>query len=276
MNPNTIIIYCISTQNSNLSNILTLIGSIIIPLLIYQLTAHFQKRLALHQKKYEFWLSFSKEYFILEPILKYMIKAKKSMIGVTSFQNKEEIQKIYNDWLNRWDKFYQLVEGNEKIYLEQEGISFLVLNSFFTALRNNIETMEIIENKGNIETTTISHNSISKIINDAKKIFEINVDINSETRKKYTNILDKYTEADKKKYKKEDTSKFTYEQMLKIVDELSDDAFLVFLENNLSDISDKLEKIVNIKSLFEKFCFSVKKYYLKIKPDSFDKWLKTK
>lgn len=276
MNPNTIIIYSNSTQDSNLGNILTLIGSIIIPIVVYQLTTYFQKRSALYQKKYEFWLSFSKEYFILEPFLKHMIIAKKSKMGITSFQNKEEIQKKYNEWLNQWDKFYQLVKGNEKIYLEQEGISFLVLNSFFTALNNNIETMEIIENKGNIEITTISSNSINKIINEAKKIFENNLDINSKTRRDYTNILNNLSEVDKKKYKNEDTGKLTYSEMKNIIDKLSDDAFLLFLENSLNDISDKLENIVNIKSLFEKFCTFIKKCYIRIKPDSFDKWLKNK
>ena len=273
---NSIIIYCGQSQNSILEHILTIIGLIILPIVIYQLTAHYQKRSALYQKKYEFWLSFSKEYYILEPFLKHMIRAKKSMVCVTSFQNREEIQRIYNDWLNRWNKFYQLVEGNEKIYLEPEGINFLVLNTFFTAFKNNIETIEITENKGNIETTTISQNSINKIINDAKKIFENNVDINSEIRRNYTKLFDKFSEADKKKYKNEDTSKLSYEEMMKIVDNLSDTAFLIFLENNLNDISDKLENIVNIETLTEKFCAFIKKCYLKIKPDSFDKWLKNK
>lgn len=95
--------------------------------------------------------------------------------------------------MQKWKHFYEKVRGNERIYLEPEKIEVSMINSFFTALDENIENLSITKNIGNIETYTISSESITKIITRAKKIFEMNAKIDSDSSIKYFKILDKYT-----------------------------------------------------------------------------------
>ena len=104
-----------------------------------------------------------------------MIRKDNFLIGIITSQNEEEIKKIYKEWLNKWKNFYKKVVGNEKIYLEPEGINLLILNAFFTALEENLNNIKIKKNNGEIKTFTIAPNSLKQIIRSAKQIFLTNL-----------------------------------------------------------------------------------------------------
>ena len=233
-----------------------------------------QQRMALYQKKCEFWLDFCKEYFSIEPFLSYMIKQRKIPWGILTMQSEDEIKEIYNDWLQKWKSFYNKVKGNERIYLEPERIDVLMLNSFFTSLEENLSSINIIKNEGNIETSTISSESIAKIIRRAKELFELNVKVDSELGTKYVKVLNKYSEENKQD--KEKPKDLTYEQMMAIVNEMSDKAFIEFLEKNLKDTTEKLEKIVSTKSFIQKVSFLLENIKKKLFPNSLVKWIRRK
>ena len=225
------------------------------------------ERQALYQKKYEFWLDFSKDYFTLQPFLKYMLRRENLTLGIITLQSEEEIKKSYRDWLIKWKNFYKKVVGNEKIYLEPEGINMLIVNAFFTAFKNNLETLEIVKNKGNIETFSIKPDSLKKIIRDAKNLFELNLDINSKLAEKYLKFLDNYTNI------KDKNEKLTYNQMREIVDNLSDNAFIDIVLSDINETEQKLEKIVCVESITQKAKRNFNNYFGKSNRNQLKKWL---
>lgn len=246
----------------------------IVTLLVNSIDNRSQQRMALYQKKCEFWLDFCKEYFSIEPFLSYMIKQSRIPWGILTMQSEDEIKAIYKDWLQKWKNFYNKVKGNERIYLEPEKIDVLMLNSFFTSLEENLQSINITKNKGNIETCTINNESITKIIRRAKELFELNVKVDSEIGTKYVKVLDKYSEE--KKQDKEKAKDLTYEQMIAIVNEMSDKAFIEFLEKNLKDTTEKLEKIVSTKSLLQKWGSLLEGIKQKLFPNSLIRWIRRK
>ena len=246
----------------------------LVTLIVNSIDNRTQQRMALYQKKCEFWLDFCKEYFSIEPFLSYMIKQRKIPWGILTMQSEDEIKEIYNDWLQKWKSFYNKVKGNERIYLEPERIDVLMLNSFFTSLEENLSSINIIKNEGNIETSTISSESIAKIIRRAKELFELNVKVDSELGTKYVKVLNKYSEENKQD--KEKPKDLTYEQMMAIVNEMSDKAFIEFLEKNLKDTTEKLEKIVSTKSFIQKVSFLLENIKKKLFPNSLVKWIRRK
>lgn len=246
----------------------------LVTLIVNSIDNRTQQRMALYQKKCEFWLDFCKEYFSIEPFLSYMIKQRKIPWGILTMQSEDEIKEIYNDWLQKWKSFYNKVKGNERIYLEPEKIDVLMLNSFFTSLEENLSSINIIKNEGNIETSTISSESIAKIIRRAKELFELNVKVDSELGTKYVKVLNKYSEENKQD--KEKSKDLTYEQMMAIVNEMSDKAFIEFLEKNLKDTTEKLEKIVSTKSFMQKVSFLLENIKKKLFPNSLVRWIRRK
>jgi len=277
---NTISIFQFRNSHYSLRELITpafisAIISGIVTLIVNSIDNRSQQRMALYQKKCEFWLDFCKEYFSIEPFLSYMIKQSRIPWGISTMQSEDEIKAIYKDWLQRWKSFYNKVKGNERIYLEPEKIDVLMLNSFFTSLEENLESINITRNEGNIETCTISSESITKIIRRAKELFELNVEINSELGTKYVNVLNKYSSKEKKQDKEKDKA-LTYEQMMAIVNEMSDKAFIEFLKKNLKDTTEKLEKIVSTKSLLQKVAFLLENIKQKLFPNSLIRWIRRK
>ena len=55
--------------------IISIIATIVIPLVIFKLNEKNQKLQALYQKKYEFWLDFSKSFFIMQKALSFLLKS---------------------------------------------------------------------------------------------------------------------------------------------------------------------------------------------------------
>lgn len=253
----------IQSESAMLSAIISALISGAISFTIYNFQTKNQQRLALYQKKYEFWLDFCKEYFSIEPFLRYMIKPTNRMLGIITTQNKDEIISIYSDWLTKWETFYKKVQGNECVYLVPQKIDVLALNAFFTALKENLEKLDIIENK-NLSTnlTVISADSVAEVIRNAKVLFESSLELNSSSAMLYVKNLNKYIENDKDKNNK----KYNYNEMLEIVNALSDNAYIDFLENNLNDTSNKLYKIVSTKSFNERCILlkdKIKNYFFK-------------
>lgn len=276
---NAISVFQFGTINNASKELITpaFISAIIsglVTLIVNSIDNRSQQRMALYQKKCEFWLDFCKEYFSIEPFLSYMIKQSRIPWGILTMQSEDEIKEIYKDWLQKWKNFYNKVNGNERIYLEPEKIDVLMLNSFFTSLEENLSNINIIKNEGSIETSTISSESIAKIIRRAKEIFELNVNVDSELGTKYVNVLNKYSEDNKRD--KEKSKDLTYEQMLNLVNEMSDKAFIEFLDKNLKDTTKKLEKIVSTKSFMQKVSFVLENIKKKLFPNLLVKWIRRK
>ena len=136
---NTISVFQFGTLNNGWKELITpaFISALIsgvVTLIINSIDNRSQQRMALYQKKCEFWLNFCKEYFSIEPFLSYMIKQSRIPFGIITMQSEDEIKAIYKDWLRKWKNFYNKVNGNERIYLEPENIDVLMLN-FFCIIR---------------------------------------------------------------------------------------------------------------------------------------------
>lgn len=235
-----------------------------------------QQRMALYNKKYEFWLDFCKEYFSIEPFLSYMIQQKDIPSGIFTNQTEDEIKTIYNNWLQKWKHFYEMVRGNERIYLEPEKIEVSMINSFFTALDENLENLSITKNIGNIKTYTISAESITRMITRAKKIFEMNAKIDSDSSIKYFKILDKYTKKYQNNNKKNKKKKLSYDEMFIILEKMSDDGFVEALKDNLDDTTKKLTKLVLTESFMQKISAKWKIFKKKFFPNELEKFIKDK
>lgn len=238
-----------TNKNSIIYNpaIISALVSATVSICIFYLNSNIQKRMALYQNHYKFWLDFSKNYFSVEPFIKHIVNSRKYSCGIT-LKNNEETKKIYETWLLRWDNFYELVRGNEKIYLANKNIHFLLLDSFFKSVKENIDNLDFTKNNDNYNVYSISPKSISNIIKRAKQLFEYNLYTDKELELQYNKILKNYSNS----YIKNNVilTKTTQNERKKIIEDISNEAFIEILENNINDISNKISDIVSIKPFY--------------------------
>lgn len=234
------------------------ITSGIVTLFINSINNNFQQRIVLHQKKYEFWLDFCKEYFSVEPFLSYMLNQAEVPWGILTTQSENEIKKVYKEWLQKWNHFYLKVLGNERIYLKKEKIDLLVINSFFTALGENINKLLITtENNGDSKISIIGKKSLSVIITRAKNLFEMNVKINSDLHVMYLDKINKFAQEQKINHDLNKNS--SKEEVISTIKTMPDKVFIEFLRDNLEDTTRKLEKIVSTEPIINKIFRKINK-----------------
>lgn len=227
---------------------------------------------ALYNHKYKFWLDFSKKFFRIKPFLDRMINPFNCSAGIITYQGKVETLKNFSKWIVEWNEFNELVNENEVIYMRPQEIDTLLLNCFFTSLKEHLPRLDLKENLGNIETYTIPSEFINKVFIDAKKYFDDNVREDSKLFYQYLKILDKKSKNKKSKYN--EIAKFLNDTDIdNIMNKLSNEIFLELIKLNLDDISKKLEEIVSIEPVPKKIFFKIKKWWRKHKPNNFKKWL---
>ena len=121
------------------SLVISVIATIVIPIVIFKLNTENQQLQALYQKKYEFWLEFSKSFFIMQNTLSFLLQPGNLKYGIVYQCSKKEVINNLQKFIDRWDKFYDLVDGNQKIYLESTGINVLILQTLISAIANLIK-----------------------------------------------------------------------------------------------------------------------------------------
>lgn len=229
-----------------LSLVISVFATIIIPIVIFKLNTKNQKLQALHQKKYEFWLEFSKSFFLMENSLSLLLKADNFEFGVIYQCSKQDIINNLQKLINYWNHFYDLVEGNQKIYLEPNYINVFILQTLFSSIKNLIESDELIitESKG---FSVLSPETIKKIISDARSLFENNVKRlgNKQQEKTYIDNLNYYIRKYKNSSISEIEENLTPEEKQKYINTISNKAYLDFVHSNFTDISNKILNIVN-------------------------------
>ena len=89
--------------------------------------------------------------------------------------------------------------------------------------------------------------SIISSVSEAKLFFENNVKRlgNNQLEQNYINALNYYIRKNKISSIPEIDAKLTYEEKLKIIDEISNSAYLEIVYSNFRDISEKILNIVN-------------------------------
>ncbi len=228
------------------SLVISVIATIVIPIVIFKLNTENQQLQALYQKKYEFWLEFSKSFFIMQNTLSFLLQPGNLKYGIVYQCSKKEVINNLQKFIDRWDKFYDLVDGNQKIYLESTGINVLILQTLISAIANLIkgDTLEIIETNG---FSTITSGGMNQLVSEAKLFFENNVKRlgNNQLEQNYINALNYYIRKNKISSIPEIDAKLTYEEKLKIIDEISNSAYLEIVYSNFRDISEKILNIVN-------------------------------
>lgn len=225
---------------------ISIIATIVIPLVFFKLNEENQKLQALYQKKYEFWLDFSKSFFIMQKALSLLLRSDNLNYGIVYQCSKNDVINNLQKLADRWDKFYDLVDGNQKIYLETTGINVLILQTLVSAIKNliKIDGLEIIEKD---DFSTITSNGMNKIVSEAKLLFENNVKRlgGNQLEQNYINALNYYIQRDKANSIPEIGDKLTYNEKLRIIDKISSSAYLDIVNSNFSDISEKILNIVN-------------------------------
>ncbi len=220
--------------------IISIIATIVIPLVIFKLNEKNQKLQALYQKKYEFWLDFSKSFFIMQKALSFLLKSSNLNFGVIYNCSKQDVIDNLKKLLKNWDKFYDLANGNEKIYLEPAGINILILQTLMSALSKKLNDEQFIIESNDF--SVISKDSMSNLVTDAKLLLENNIKRlgNKQLEQNYINALNYYIKIDKEHSSPILDAKLSYEEKLKIIDNISNEAFLDIVYRNFDDISDKI------------------------------------
>ena len=205
-----------------------------------------QKLQALYQKKYEFWLEFGKSFFIMQNAILFLLKKENLHFGVVYSVSSEELSNNLSKLVSQWRKFFEMVDGNQKIYLEPENINVLLLQSFVSALREMLENNELEMNERD-ELTTLTATSMNNLVTKAKLLFENNLKRlgGSQLENSYLNALEYYIEKSKKSSNVEIDKTLSYERKLEIINQISNNAYLDIVSSNFSDISEKILNIVN-------------------------------
>lgn len=226
--------------------IISIIATIVIPVIIFKLNTKNQQLQALYQKKYEFWLKFSQSFFIMQKALSFLLQSDNLKFGVIYNCSKNEVINNLQKLIDRWDKFYDLVDGNQKIYLETTDINVLILQTLVSAIKNLIksEKLEITESNG---FSLITQDGMKKLVSEAKSLFENNVKKlgSNQLEQSYIDALNYYIKKYKINSVPEIEAKLTYDEKLEIIDEISNEAYLNIVYSNFDDISEKLLNIVN-------------------------------
>jgi len=225
--------------------ILSAIASGVVLYYINYLNRENQKRQALYQHKYEFWLNFSKSFFLMKGPLLFLLKKENLQTGIVYGCGKEEVKNNLKKLITYWNEFYSEVEGNKETFLDAEGINVLILQTLISSVKNMIEKDDFIRESNNF--SIIEAIQMEKLVTEAKLLFENNLKRlgNEELEKDYISALNDYSQKDKENSTPYLDAQMTYEEKIAVVDKISNDAYLKLINLNFDDISNKILKIIN-------------------------------